>query len=315
MDSPCSSPFQTFDFFQFYNSIPGLSAEVFAVEEAGDLKSLCVVTIQKEKGIKAFFSKRAIIYGGPVIVDNNERIIDFLLNSIGLELYRRVIYIEVRNFSDYGGLKSMYQDAGWKWLPYLNIRIGLRGKSYNEILGLMKYNRRREIRQSLNERAAYRDANHNSEVEALYNILKELYSKKVRLPVPGLDFFLALYNSVFGKVFVVLHNNKIIGGAFCLYYENGSVYTLYYCALRDYHKRIFPTHLSILAAIDFGIKNKLEYLDFMGAGLKGEEYGVRQYKKEFGGDLIEYGRFRKINKKILFAIGESGLWIKKFMKR
>jgi lipid II:glycine glycyltransferase (peptidoglycan interpeptide bridge formation enzyme) len=118
--------------------------------------------------------------------------------------------------------------------------------------------------------------------------------------------------SPIGKVFVVLHNGNIIGGAFCLYTEQRSVYTLYYCSIREYHKRIFPAHLSILAAIDFGIKNGLEYLDFMGAGLKEKEYGVRQYKQEFGGEMIEYGRFRKVNNRFMFAIGEAGLWILRF---
>jgi lipid II:glycine glycyltransferase (peptidoglycan interpeptide bridge formation enzyme) len=99
----------------------------------------------------------------------------------------------------------------------------------------------------------------------------------------------------------------IIGGAFCFFMKNKSIYTMYYCGDRDYNKRIFPTHLSILAAIDFGIQYNIEYLDFMGAGVRNKEYGVRKYKQEFGGELIEYGRFRKINNKFLFATGKMGL--------
>jgi hypothetical protein len=49
--------------------------------------------------------------------------------------------------------------------------------------------------------------------------------------------------------------------------------------------------------------------------LKGKEYGVREYKQEFGGELNEYGRFRKINNKFLFVVGGMGLRIKKLIKK
>ena len=315
LKSPYSTPFQTHEFYKFYNSVPGLSAEVFAVEDSDDLKSLCVVTIQREEGIKAYFSRRAIIYGGPIYIDADYETVKYLLHNINLVLNKKVIYMEVRNYVDFGKLKPFYVNAGWKWLPYMNIILPLKGSSPNDVLGLMKYNRRRQIKLSLAEGATYREANDTSDVKNIYMILKELYSKKVKLPVPDLNFFQALFRSAIGKVFVILHNNRIIGGAFCLYLENKSIYTMYYCGIRNYHKKIFPTHLSILAAIDFGIQNKLEFLDFMGAGLKHKEYGVRKYKKEFGGEVLEYGRFRKINNLFLFVIGELGLRILKLMKK
>jgi serine/alanine adding enzyme len=313
--SSYSTPFQTHEFYKFYNSVPGLSAEVFAVEDSGDLKSLCVVTIQREEGIKAYFSRRAIIYGGPIYIDADYETVKYLLHNINVVLNKKVIYMEVRNYVDFGKLKPLYINAGWKWLAYMNIKLPLKGTSLNEVLGLMKYNRRREIKLSLAEGATYREANDTSDVEKIYMILKNLYSKKVKLPFPNLEFFISLFKSVIGKVFIVMHDNQIIGGSFCIYLERKSIYTMYYCGLRDYHRKIFPTHLGILAAIDFGIQNKLEFLDFMGAGLKHKEYGVREYKKEFGGKVLEYGRFRKINNLFLFVIGELGLRILKLMKK
>ena len=313
--SPLVSPFQTPAFYKFYNSVSGLSAEAFAIEDGSELKALCVVTLQKEPGTKTYFSRRAIVYGGPIFADPDYEAVIFLLHHVYIALNQKVIYLEIRNYADYGKMKQLYINAGWMWLPYLNIRLTLKDKSLNDVLGLMNYNRRREIKQSLTERAIYREANDIYEVENLYWILKELYFKKVKLPLPNLDFFLALYRSTIGKVFITLHDNKIIGGSFCFYLENESIYTMYYCGIRNYHKRVFPTHLSILAAIDFGIKKKLEYIDFMGAGLKAKEYGVRKYKQEFGGELQEYGRVRKINNKFLFAVGVFGLRMQKLMKK
>jgi len=309
-----SSPFQTFEFFHLNNSVPGLSAEVYAVEDSGELKSLCVITIHKESGMKAYFSRRAIIYGGPLFIDNDFYSVIFLLENVGHEFNKKVIYIEVRNYTDYNNLKPLYIKTGWHWLPYLNIKLPLKNKSLNGVLGIMKYNRRREIKQSLNEGAIYREANNIQEVENLYLILKEIYLNKIKLPIPKLDFFLAIYRSIIGKVFIVLHNEQIIGGAFCFFLENESIYTMYYCGKRNYHMKIFPTHLSILAAIEFGIKKKLEYIDFMGAGVNGKEYGVRKYKLEFGGELVEEGRYIKINNQLLYKIGGIALKLMKMLK-
>ena len=45
----------------------------------------------------------------------------------------------------------------------------------------------------------------------------------------------------------------------------------------------------------------------MGAGTPDVEYGVRDFKAEFGGEMVEHGRFRKIAKPILYKIGILGI--------
>lgn len=44
--------------------------------------------------------------------------------------------------------------------------------------------------------------------------------------------------------------------------------------------------------------------DFMGAGKPNKPYGVREFKKRFGGELVEYGRYRLICKKKYFNLGK-----------
>ena len=45
----------------------------------------------------------------------------------------------------------------------------------------------------------------------------------------------------------------------------------------------------------------------MGAGSPDENYGVRDFKARFGGELVEYGRFKKILNPILYEAGKIGL--------
>lgn len=313
-NSPFFTPFQSRDFLRFFNSLENSRAEMFEISEGGIVQASCVVTVQREKGIKSYFSSRAIIYGGPILMPGKTEACKNLLMKVEKALRNKVIYIETRNLCDFSGFSHVFTSAGWHYTSYLNFRIHLQGKSMDGLLAAMKYNRRREIKMSVKEGALYREANGMEEVRALYLILKELYDKRVGLPLPDLEYFENLFRSPIGKVFIVRHNDRIIGGSFCFYYEGKDIFTLYYCGLRDYNKKIFPTHLAVAAAMQFGIENGLNCLDLMGAGKPGEEYGVRNYKSEFGGELVEYGRYLKVCRPLLYRIGKTGVHLLKKMR-
>ena len=240
---------------------------------------------------------------------NNEKVLEQTLNYISDFYKKKLIYLEIRNNFDFNSYKDVFQFHKFLYQPHFNIQLDTFETSMEAILANMKYNRRREIKISYKEGAVVNEANDEKEIILLYEILKELYQSRVKLPIPNLDFFIALFKSKIGKVFIVKHDDKIIGGSFCFYYENDSIYTFYYAGLTNYNKKIFPTHIAIMGVIKFAIKNNLKFVDFMGAGTPGVDYGVREFKSKFGGDLKEYGRFIRINKPKLYNIGKLGLKI------
>jgi serine/alanine adding enzyme len=306
-----SSPFQSRNFFDLFNSVPGYQAVAFAAEDSGKILVLIVVTLQKGSGIKGFFSSRAIIYGGPLIEENCESELNAVLAEISRVLSGRAIYFEVRNLHDYSRYLPAFFLNKWDYIPYSNFLLETMNTSLEKILSGMSYNRRREINLSLKQGAIYEECKSVADLKNLYAILKDLYLKKVKLPLPQYDFFEQIYLRDFGKVFVVKHNDIIIGGSICPYLAHKSIITFYYCGLREYDKKIFPTHLAIVAAIEYAVGNEFEYLDFMGAGKPEVYYGVRKYKQEFGGNYVEYGRFIKISKPLLYRIGKTALSILK----
>jgi len=305
--SPYSSPFQSPQFYKFFNAIDGFSADVFAVEEDDEYKALVVITIQKEKGIKSYFSRRGIIYGGPLLLESKMDFIKPLIDEVKRFYVGKVIYVEVRNNFDYSNISSIYKDAGWEYEKHLNVQLGISGTDSEKILAAMKYNRRREINISYKEGAVVAEAKNESEVVLLYENLKVLYKERVNVPLPPKDYFINLYRSNVGKVFIVKHDENIVGGAFCLFSNKGAIYTLYYTGLRYYHKKIFPTHLAIMGVIEFALNNGLKVVDFMGAGKPSVDYGVRSFKLQFGGELVEHGRYLKILNPFLYRVGEIGL--------
>ena len=305
--SPYSSPFQSPQFYKFFNAIDGFSADVFAIEIDEEYKGLMVITIQKERGIKSYFSRRGIIYGGPLLLDSKNIYAKHLIDEVSRLYTRKVIYLEVRNNFDFHCISSIYKNSGWEYQKHNNVQLDISNLNLEKILAAMKYNRRREINISYKEGAVVTEAKNISEVVLLYENLKELYKERVNVPLPPKSYFISLYESSLGKVFIVKHDDNLIGGAFCLFSEKRGIYTLYYTGSRNYHKKIFPTHLAIMGVIKFALNNGLKMVDFMGAGKPGVDYGVRSFKLQFGGDLVEHGRYLKILNPFLYRVGKIGL--------
>ena len=307
-DSDFSSPFQTPDFYHACNSVEGFSADVFAIEESGIYQALMVVTVQKERGIPGYFSRRGIIYGGPLL-RGDPKSLRSLLDWVNEYYEKKLIYLETRNLFDYGPYRVVYDACRWNYEPWLNVRNPLMNASMETIMARFNYSRRREIRQSLAEGAVWSEVRSGEEMDRVYEILSQLYRSRVKLPLPSREFFVELWQNAIMKVFAVMHNGNIIGGSFCPVQNGKAVYTMYYCGERNYHPRIFPTHLAILAAMEYGLKTGCRYLDFMGAGRPDREYGVRTYKLEFGGDMVEEGRFLRILDPFLYRLGKLGLTV------
>lgn len=306
-DNPHATPFQTPDFYRLLNHAEPSSGQAVCVVREDRILALAVIHIQRERGIKGFFSRRGVIFGGPLADPSFPEAIDLLLEAIDRLLRHRVIYLETRNLSDFSAFRTVFEGRGWVYHEHLNCVLGI--ESREQVLSGMSESRRRQIRMSLDNGATWEECGSLDDLMELYSLLRELYTKEVRLPLPSLGFFTAFYNLQFGKIFIVRHNGGIIGGSICPVLENRAIYTFYYYGLKDYHKKIFPTHLALMAAIEYALKNGIGKVDFMGAGKPGKDYGVRDYKMKFGCELQEQGRFIRIESPLLYRIGESGLKI------
>jgi lipid II:glycine glycyltransferase (peptidoglycan interpeptide bridge formation enzyme) len=61
--------------------------------------------------------------------------------------------------------------------------------------------------------------------------------------------------------------------------------------------------------MEYAVQNDIPVFDFMGAGSPDDQYGVREFKARFGGDMVDHGRFTRINKPLLYNVGKFGLGI------
>jgi len=112
-----ASPFQSVAFYRLFNSVNRLRADAVAVTCNGSIKALAVITIQKEAGFGSYFSRRAIIYGGPLVAEDYPEALDILLKNVSGRLKGKVIYTETRNLSDFSFCGDIFVKNGYQYIP------------------------------------------------------------------------------------------------------------------------------------------------------------------------------------------------------
>ena len=326
--SPYATWFQTPEAYEFYAANPDeMMPFAYGVERECTLCALCVGYVTKERSaIKQYFTRRAIIIGGPLI-DNDATAeeVAALLNvvkklqrsdlqpagrstakrSIGLS----PIYIETRNFHDYSAWKSVFESCGFIYNQHLNFHVDT--TSLDQAQSRIGKHRWRYIRLSMRDGAKIVDNPTLEQVRAFYTILQDLYRTKVRTPLWSWEFFEQLYHTEHARYILVELDGQIVGGTACVCLPGKTVYEWYACGLDDCRDDIRPLSVAIWGEMQLAAENGYPLFDFMGAGSPDQPYGVRDFKSEFGGELVEHGRFLCIRKPLLYRIGKMGV---KFLK-
>ena len=323
--SPYATWFQTKEAYEFYAANKQeMTSFAYAVAEDSSLpnspiasspyrlKALCVGYITRESNpLKQFFTRRAIIIGGPLLAEEaTEQDVELLLRAVKKELYSQAIYIETRNFNDYSCWKSVFQTCGFAYQPHYDIHVACNASH------TMSEQRRRQVKKAISNGAEICEAQAEQEIRDWYQILHQLYREKVRTPLFSEDFFLEFFRKGWGKYLLVKHEGKVIGGMMYPILDGRAIYEWYVCGLDEDYREQYPSVMATYAAIEYAKHNNLSLFDFMGAGKPDENYGVRDFKKEFGGELVEHGRFLCVRKQLLYAIGKMGVrWLKRSTKK
>lgn len=315
---PNRNIFQSIEMFTFFRNTKKWEPLFLGVKDSNNkLQAILLCVVQKENaGFIGYLTSRAIVFAGPLINDNLEEkdkvyILELLLNELIKLVKSRSIYVQFRNlFPLYNYLLS-FKKFGFEYLKHLNFRVNTTDE--NELNSKISKSKKRQIKQSLKNGAKIIEPNDIQQVKDFYELLKNLYKTKVKKPLPDWVFFKHFYkeskSDKLGKYFLIEFNDKIIGGIMCPITSGKVIYEWYICGIDGQYKGIFPSVLATWAAIEYACKNGFEYFDFMGAGKPNEDYGVREFKSKFGGELVEFGRFERINNKPLYSFGKLGIKI------
>ena len=303
--------FQTDEAYRFYQSVRGMQAFAYGVSKEGRLVGVVVGYITQERcSLKQFFTRRAIIYGGPLLAkDISNEALTALLKAIR-RFGDKAIYVETRNFHDYSRWKSVFIANGFKYQSHLNFHVNTTTTEIAQ--SNIGKHRWKYIRLSMRDGASIVESPTIEQVRAFYAILQDLYRTKVKTPLWSWEFFERLYHVENAKYILVELDGQIVGGTVCVCLSGKAVYEWYACGLDNCRDDIRPLSVAIWGEMQYAAENGYPLFDFMGAGSPDQPYGVRDFKAEFGGELVEHGRFLCIRKPLLYWIGKMGVkWLKK----
>lgn len=316
--------FQTPEAFLFFASQKDLFRPfAVALAELADsggrqvIRGVCVGYVTHERSaLKQFFTRRAVVLGGPCLADDcTEEEAQMLMQAVlghargsdgGYGMSDTPIFFETRNFNDYSRWRRAFEKAGWKYQPHLNFHVDCTDKE--AVWERMNENRRRQIRRGREEGVVTPRNEEVTEpdIRGWYQILAELYRTKVKTPLWPVDFFIEAYRQGIGRFMMVKHGGRIIGGSM-LVTDGKTVYEWFECGLNAEYKEQYPSVAATYAGMMYAHEQGCARYDMMGAGVPDIPYGVRDFKSAFGGAMVEHGRYLMVNKKWLYRLGKWGV--------
>lgn len=304
---PKGNIFQTPYFYSVYSNTKNMEPILVYTKHDNEITAVLLAYIQKDfSGIIGKLTERSIIIGGPIVKEDNTLYLEEILSKYIQIIKGKVIYSQFRNFWDWDNNRSVFEKFGFNYSPHLNIIINVSDLNLLE-QGISK-NKKRNITKSNNKGVSFIEI---TTAQEYYNSLKliKLTYKKIGLPYPDDDFFLAAFQSLYKenklKIFGALWDGKIIGVRYQLIYKD-IIYD-WYAGSNEVEANKYPNDFLIYNVLLWGNKNNFKEFDFGGAGKPGIPYGVRDHKLKFSSNIVEFGRFEKTHKKILYLIALLGL--------
>lgn len=293
--TPGSNIFHTPEMFDVFQGAIGYEPQFWATtDDDGTLLALFLpVRITLGNGVLRGLTTRSVCFGS-VLANRSTaglRALDLLLKRYEAEHDKSTLFTELRNVSDLSYAQSILEQNGYEYEDHLNFLNDLT-YSRDDLLQNIGSRTRKNIRRGIRrEEVAVHDVSDKSLVNEIYVLLEKSYAN-ANVPIPD--------RSLFHKAFEILHPKGMIkfilarvgdgnaAGSVELVYRD-RIYGWYGGMDRDFGKYC-PNEMLIWYILRWGAENGFAVYDFGGAGKPDEDYGVRDFKAKFGGELVCFGR-------------------------
>lgn len=313
---PNGNIFQTPEMYEVYCKVDDYRPIIIAaVTNEGVIHGILSAVIMKEhSGPLGILSSRTIVMGGPIILNNDKVIGKELLNNLNILIKTKSIYTQFRNLFDISFIDEEFSVEGFVYEDHLDILNSVT-ISKDEIKSRLKKSAKKNYNKSKNKGVYFKEISDSDNINASYKLIKETY-QRVKLPYPDLKFFESLFEVLYFKGYIkyfgAFIENELIGVRVELTYNN-IIYD-YYAGSSEKHKNKYPNDFLPLEILLWGNENQYKIFDFGGAGKPNIPYGVRDYKLKFGGDLVNYGRYERINNQMFYKLGKLAMKLWKIIR-
>lgn len=317
---PNGNIFQTSEMFEVFLKTKNHTPLFFYIEESrtNDIIGVLSCVLIYQSAILRYFTSRCIVWGGPLVKGDDKQIASYLIKKLINEVRKVSIFLQFRNIFDISYFQDVFVSNGFTYEAHLDIIISL-SQEWIQLKNNIRKSRLRNFTKSTNKGVVFHKINNPEEIREGYKLIEETYNR-IKLPFPDYSHFKVLYdilnspnNSLKNIYYFSAMLGKIMVGIRVILAYNGMLYD-YYAGSSSEYKNYYPNDFLLVNILRWGTENRFNYFDFGGAGKPSVPYSVRDYKMQFGGELVEYGRYIKINKPILYFIGKVGVkvlgWIR-----
>jgi len=294
-DRPQARIFHTPEMFLVFAQARGHRPTLWAaVDHRGcPLALLLPVEVTLMGGPLRRLTTRAVVYGSVLCAPGAEgkEALATLLRAYNREAKNGAIFTELRNLSDLGPVQPVLNECGFVYEDHLDYLIDL-DRPAEEIMQGIGARTRKNIRRGLRHGdVVIEEITERKQVAVCYDLLRQTYAT-AQVPLADSLLFQAAFDVLYprGMVRFVLARvgDAYVGTSVELLYKD-VVYGWYGGVDREY-SRYNPNDLLTWHILQWSAEHGYRTYDFGGAGNPSEEYGVRDFKAKFGGELVSFGR-------------------------
>ena len=303
--------FQTPEMAEVYKRTKNYEPISLAAIDAENDEILAILqtaVIKEMSGFLGTFSARAIIQGGPLFIENEKGIkaLKLLMEHYDKIAQKKALYTQIRTMWDTSNISSFLNTIGYKYEERLNFLIDL-NRPEEEIWRDIHKSRRKGINRAANKGVVIEEVRDKKFIPIFYGIVEETY-KNAKIPLADISLLDSAFELLVPKnmatFYLAKYEATYVGARAVLNYK-GLIYDWYACALLDYLS-LYINEALVWHILKEGANNGYRIFNFGGAGKPNEEYGVREFKRRFGGKMVNFGRYEKIYSPIRMKIAEKG---------
>jgi len=310
---PQGNIFHTPEMYQVFSRVKGFQPKLWAaVHNDGQIRALFLPVFVTLNQFLGPLTRRSIVYGSVLCSSTNDghQALSTLLKSYLQENRGKCLFTELRNVSDMEKEQPVLFESGFNYQQHLNYLINLK-RSPDEIFQNIGARTRKNIKRGLNKSdVAIREVVNSEQIDICFRLLSQTY-RAAKVPLADRSLFDAAFELLYPKNMIrftlaYIEDDPAAVSIELLY--KGIMYGWFGGMDRAYRK-YNPNEMLMWHLLKWGSENHYNLYDFGGAGKPDEEYGVRDFKAKFGGELVCYGRNICIHQPGLLWISQHGYQI------
>lgn len=310
-ENPKANVFQSPEFTELFHRVKGHTPHLWAaVNNKGTVKALLTtVEVTLMDGLLSRLTTRLIAYGGILYDPSPEghEALSQLLETYTRQAGQGALFTELRNLFDVSDVQPILEKYNFKFEGHLNYLIDL-DRPAEEVMQSIGRRTRKQIRRGLRQgQVTISEVTDHKQLDDWYELLQRTYSV-AQVPLGDISLFQAAFDVLHPRgmiKFLIAHVEDTMVSCSAELLFKDIIYGWYGGTDREYSSYI-PNELLIWHLLEWGTENGYRVYDFGGAGKPDEEYGVRDFKAKFGGDLVNFGRNTHVHQPNLLKISKFG---------